>query len=77
MMFPSFLEMLFGSLAVMVNSYINFRPITLRHQVSLVLPFGTPVDPGRQMETLDAWRCATIFRWFCLYRQSGNLGHID
>jgi hypothetical protein len=40
----------------------------LRRQVSLVLPFGTPVDLSRQIMTLDAWLCATIFRGFGLYR---------
>jgi len=51
-MFPSFLDMLFGSLAVMVNYCINFRPITLRHQVSLVLPFGEPVDHSPHKDDL-------------------------
>jgi hypothetical protein len=33
---------LFGSLAVMtINGIYDFRPMALRHQVSLVLPFGS------------------------------------
>ena len=44
MVFPPSLEMLFGSLALIVNYYINFRSMTLRLQVSLGLPFGQPVD---------------------------------
>jgi len=56
MTFPSFLEVLFGSLAVIVNDYINFRPMTLRHQVSLVLPFGQPVDLCPQKD----FRCSAF-----------------
>jgi hypothetical protein len=58
----SSLETLFGSLAVLVNYYINFRPMTLRRQVSLVLPFGQPVDLDQRLLTLDSWLCVTIFR---------------
>ena len=39
---------LFGSLAVMVK-LLDFRSMTLRRQVSLVLPFGQPVDPDHQL----------------------------
>ncbi len=40
--------MLFGSLAVLVK-IIDFRSMTLRRQVSLVLPFGQPVGPDHQL----------------------------
>jgi hypothetical protein len=35
-------RLLFGSLAIMVtNNAYNVRSMTLRHQVSLILPFGS------------------------------------
>ena len=47
---------LFGSLAVLVKKLIyDFRPMTLRRQVSLVLPFGQPVGRDqRRLLILDA-----------------------
>jgi len=40
--------MLFGGLAILVNNNNDdFRPMTLRRQVSLTLPFGWPVDPDQ------------------------------
>ena len=50
----SSLQKLFGSLAILVK-IIDFRSMTLRRQVSLVLPFGQPVGPDHQfMLILDA-----------------------
>jgi hypothetical protein len=35
-------ELLFGSLAIIITKkFGDFRPMTLRHQVSLILPFGS------------------------------------
>lgn len=62
---------LFGSLAIVVTK-INgdCRPMTLRHQVSLILRFGRLVDHGQQTckLTLDAELCAVPFWGFCYYR---------
>ena len=44
-MFPSSLLLLFGSLAIWSQTNYDCRPMTLRHQVSLILLFGQPVDP--------------------------------
>jgi hypothetical protein len=51
--------------------------MTLRHQVSLVLLFGQPVDLYQYclFMVLDTWLCVTVFRRFCYFRQSGNPGH--
>jgi hypothetical protein len=47
--------------------------MTLRRQVSLVLPFGQPVDPDQQLALiLDAWLCVAAFWRFCFYRQFGD-----
>jgi hypothetical protein len=55
MMFPSFLKSALRQSGNLSQLIINFRPITLRHQVSLVLPFGQPVDHSPQkVLTLDA-----------------------
>jgi hypothetical protein len=52
----------------------DFRPMTLRRQVSLILPFGQPVSLDQHLVlTLDAWLCVAVFWRFCFYRQSGNL----
>jgi hypothetical protein len=58
------------------NKYFDDRrPMTLRRQVSLVLPFVQPVGPDQQPALiLDAWLCATAFRRISFYRQSGNRG---
>ena len=35
-------DLLFGSLAILITiNKCDFRPMTLRHQVSLILPFGS------------------------------------
>ena len=44
----SSLSKLFGSLAVLVKKF-DFRSMTLRRQVFLVLPFGQPVGPDHQL----------------------------
>jgi hypothetical protein len=44
----SSLSKLFGSLAVLVKEF-DFRSMTLRRQVSLVLPFGQPVGPDHHL----------------------------
>lgn len=52
-------NLLFGSLAIMVtiNTCRDCRPMTLRHQVSLVLPFGQPV--GLDQRAPD-FRCLAL-----------------
>lgn len=55
-------SLLFGSLAIVVtimNS--DCRPMTLRHQVSLILRFGQLVDPDPVGGVLDAELCAAVF----------------
>ena len=54
-MFPSSLLFLLGSMAIFV---IDFRPITLRRQVSLVLPFGQPAGPT----SVIGFRCLALRR---------------
>jgi len=40
--------LLFGGLAILVNKEnYDCRPMTLCHQVSLILPFGEPVGPDQ------------------------------
>jgi hypothetical protein len=70
--------LLFGSLAILVTMITSdCRPITLRHQVSLILPFGQPVNRDQHLVLiLDAWLCVAVFWRFCFYRQSGGHGHV-
>jgi len=54
----------------------DFRPMTLRHQVSLILPFGQPVNLDQHLVLiLDAWLCVAVFWRFCFCRQSGGHDH--
>lgn len=65
---------LFGSLAVIVTKRLlnvpGLRPMTLRHQFSLVLLFGSRSLNDYLTIILEPWLCATSFRWFCSF---GNL----
>ncbi len=48
MVIPAKKILLFGSLAILIKKIIyDFRPMTLRHQVSLILRFGQPVGPDQ------------------------------
>jgi hypothetical protein len=59
------------------NKERDCRPMTLRHQVSLGLPFGQPVSHDQHsVLVLDAWLCVAVFWRFCFYRQSGGRGHV-
>lgn len=58
------------------NNERDFRPMTLRRQVSLILPFGQPVSPDQHFVLiLEAWLCVAVFWRFCFYRQSVDHGH--
>ena len=59
----SSLQVLFGSLAIVVTkNKRDGRPMTLRHQVSLILRFGRLVDLDQQRALiLDAELCAAVF----------------
>jgi len=52
----------------------DFRPITLRHQVSLILLFAQPVDPDR-FKILDSLALRRRLSTVLLFRQPGNHGH--
>ena len=45
-------RVLFGSLAVMITFLSDYRPMTLRHQVFLILPFGQPVGRDQQINLI-------------------------
>jgi hypothetical protein len=66
--FPGFAFI--GSLAVIVTIIkSDFRPMTLRHYLSVILRFGWLVDPDQQRTLiLDAELCAAGFSRFCFYR---------
>ena len=49
----------------------DVRPITLRRQISLVLPFAQPVDPDR-FKILDSVALRRRLSTVLLFRQSGN-----
>jgi hypothetical protein len=56
----------------------DFRSMTLRHQVSLILPFGQPVGLDQKLIlALDAWLCVAVFWRFCFCRQSGGPGSVQ
>jgi hypothetical protein len=65
---PSFGGFAFiGSLAVLAQ--FSFRPMTLRHQVSLILPFGSrSILTTRIALVLDAGLCVAVFWRLCFYR---------
>lgn len=50
----------------------DFRPMTLRRQISLTLPFAQPVDPDR-VSILDSLALRRRLLAVLLFRQSGNL----
>jgi hypothetical protein len=51
------------------NNNDDFRPMTLRHYLSVILRFGRLVDLDQQRALiLDAELCAAVFRRFCFYR---------
>ena len=70
---------LFGSLAVLVSKIFNHspdvRPMTLRHQFSLVLPFGSRSLNDYLAIILEPGLCAASFRWFCSFGSPGNPDH--
>jgi hypothetical protein len=59
-----------GGLAIMITKIIcDFRPVTLRHQVSLVLPFGSrSILTTLNALVLDAGLCVAVFWRLCFYR---------
>jgi len=63
-------RLLFGGLAIMITKIIcDFRPVTLRHQVSLVLPFGSrSILTTLNALVLDAGLCVAVFWRLCFYR---------
>ena len=64
----SSMQLLFGSLAIMVNDEVDCRPITLRRRVFPVWRFGRLVDPDQQrVLILDSELCAvTLSRDFAI-----------
>ena len=58
----------FGSLAIIVNKGIStsldIRPMTLRHQFSLVLLFGSRSLMTFFFVVLEPGLCAASFHWF-------------